>query len=76
MNSLFFSVLLRSQSILISRISASAFMSASRISEAYAAAVYLRLSKEDGDVCDGSCSKESRLIVSFIAKAPSFHAKI
>ena len=25
--------------------------------KAYAAAVYLRLSKEDGDVCDGSCSK-------------------
>ncbi len=30
--------------------------------KAYAAAVYLRLSKEDGDVCDGSCSKESNSI--------------
>ena len=30
--------------------------------KAYAAAVYLRLSKEDGDVCDRSCSKESNSI--------------
>lgn len=30
--------------------------------KAYAAAVYLRLSKEDGDVCDKSCSKESNSI--------------
>ncbi len=30
--------------------------------KAYAAAVYLRLSKEDGDVCDGSCKGESNSI--------------